>query len=166
MGYREYQFVVTNEVFRQWFPRWQKRHGWKPLPNRFTSDKKRKSVFTVTHTLFYFLHAILQTNPPKTITNRSFRHCRQGYLSQHCDVTAFDLRRHANASYWYRDVISMDLSCTRKLAQRRYSLVKNNREYRYPATRFHRLSCKKRSVYTFYLNKCHSYVCFNRSRFS
>ena len=37
--------------------RYRIRHGWKSLPNRLTSDKK--SVFMVTHALFWFLHVIL-----------------------------------------------------------------------------------------------------------
>ena len=45
------------------FHEWRS-HEWKSLPNRLTSDKK--SLFTVTNVLFYFLHAILcheHTNP-------------------------------------------------------------------------------------------------------
>ena len=42
-----------------------------------------------------------------------------------CDVTTVDLWRHANAGYWHCDVIFVDCSCTRKLAQRRSSLMNN-----------------------------------------
>ena len=110
---------------------------------RLTNDKK--SLFTVTNVLFYFLHAILcheHTNPLRTITERSFRHCCQGrpFLTEHCDVTTIDLWRHANAKYWYCDVIFVYCHCTRNLAQRRSSLVNNSREYRYLATRYSRLS--------------------------
>ena len=124
--------------FHEWL-----RHSWKSLPNRLTSDKK--SLFTVTNVLFYFLYAILcheHTNRLRTIIERSFRHCCQGrpFLTEHCDVTTIDLRRHANAKYWYCDVIFVYCHCTRKLAQRRSSLVNNSREYRYLATRYSRLS--------------------------
>ena len=112
---------------------------------RIASRVTKKSLFTVTNVLFYFLHAILcheHTNPLKTIIERSFRHCCQGwhFLTQHYDVITIDLWRHANARNWYCDVIFVDCHCTRKLAQRRSSLVNNNREYRYPATRYSRLS--------------------------
>ena len=129
-------FFVTSGAIRQWF-------SWKSLPNRLTSDKK--SLFTVTNVLFYFLHAILcheHTNPLKTTIERSFRHCCQGrpFLTEHCDVTTIDLWRHANAKYWYCDVIFVYCHCTRKLAQGRSSLVNNSREYRYLATRYSWLS--------------------------
>ena len=125
-----------DNVFHEWLS-----HEWKSLPNRLTSDKK--SLFTVTNVLFYFLHAILchkHTNPLRNIIERSFRYCCQGwpFLTEHCDVTTIDLWRHANAKYWYSDVIYCH--CTRKLAQRRSSLVNNSREYRYLANRYSRLS--------------------------
>ena len=106
---------------------------------------QKKSLFTVTNVLFYFLHAIScheRTNPLRTITERSFRHCCQGwpFLTEHCDVTTIDLWRHANAKYWYCDVIFVYCHCTRNLAQRRSSLVNNSREYRYLATWYSRLS--------------------------
>ena len=112
---------------------------------RIASRVTKKSLFTVTNVLFYFLHAILcheHTNTLRTIIERSFRHCCQGrpFLTEHCDVTTIDLWRHANAKYWYCDVIFVYCHCTRKLAQRRSSLVNNSREYRYLATRYSRLS--------------------------
>ena len=112
---------------------------------RIASRVTKKSLFTVTNVLFYFLHAILcheHTNPLRTIIERSFRHCCQGrpFLTEHCDVTTIDLWRHANAKYWYCDVIFVNCHCTRKLAQMRSSLVNNSREYRYLATRYSRLS--------------------------
>ena len=118
-------------------------HFHSSLPNRLTLTKK--SLFTVTNVLFYFLHAILcheHTNPLRTIIDRSFRHCCHGrpFLIEHCDVTTIDMWRHANAKYWYCDVIFVYCRCTRKLAQRRSSLVNNSREYRYLATRYSRLS--------------------------
>ena len=47
---------------------------------------------TLTNILFDFSHAILchdQTNPLKTIIDRSFRYCRreQCFLTWHCDIT-------------------------------------------------------------------------------
>ena len=135
-------FLSRVRRFGNDFHEWRS-HEWKSLPNRLTSDKK--SLFTVTNVLFYFLHAILcheHTNPLRTIIERSFRHCCQGrpFLTEHCDVTTIDLWRHANANYWYCYVIFVYCHCTRKLAPRRSSLVNNSREYRYLATRYSRLS--------------------------
>ena len=50
--------------------------------------------------------------------------------------------RHAKARYWYRDVIFVDCSCTLKLAQKRSSLMNNNREYRF-LLGIHGFACKK-----------------------
>ena len=91
---------------------------------RIASRVTKKSLFTVTNVLFYFLHAILyheHTNLLRTIIEPSFRHCCQGrpFLNEHCDVTIIDLWRHANAKYWYCDVIFVYCHCTRKLAQKR-----------------------------------------------
>ena len=63
---------------------------------RIASRVTKKSLFTVTNVLFYFLHAILcheHTNTLRTIIERSFRHCCQGrpFLTEHCDVTTIDL---------------------------------------------------------------------------
>ena len=118
-------------------------HEWKSLAKHLTSDQK--SLFTVTNVLFYFFHAILyleHTVPLQTIIDRPFRHCRQGrsFLTWHCDVITVDLWRHANARHWHGDVIFIDCSSTRKLGQRRSSLVNNNREYRFLSTRYSRLS--------------------------
>ena len=124
------------------FHEWRS-HEWKSLTKHLTSDQK--PLFTVTNVLFYFLHAILyleHTNPLQTIIDRPFRHCRQGrpFLTWHCDVITVDLWRHASARHWHCDVIFIDCSSTRKLAQRRSSLVNNNREYRFLTTRYSRLS--------------------------
>ena len=112
---------------------------------RIASQVTKNLLFTVMNVLFYFLHAILcheNTNPLRTIIERSFRHCCQGwpFLTEHCDVTTIDLWRHANAKYWYCDVIFVYFHCMRKLAQRRSSLVNNSHEYRYLANRYSRLS--------------------------
>ena len=56
-------FLSRVRRFGNDFHEWRS-HEWKSLPNRLTSDKK--SLFTVTNVLFYFLHAILcheHTNP-------------------------------------------------------------------------------------------------------
>ena len=112
---------------------------------QITSRVTKESLFTVTNVLFYFLHAILcfeQTISLCTIIDRSFRRCRLGwsFLTQHCDVITVDLWRHANVRHWHCDVIFVDCSCTRKLAQRRSSLVNNNREYWFLTIRYSRLS--------------------------
>ena len=108
-----------------------------------STQEWQKSLFTVTNVLFYFSHAILcdeHTNPLRTTIERSFRHCCKGrpFLTEYCDVITIDLWRHANAKYWYYDVIFVDCHCTRKLTPRRSALVNNSREFRYLATRSRR----------------------------
>ena len=125
------------------FHEWQS-HEWKSLANRITSDPKiviRGNECIILFLTRYFMsleHTILL----KTIIDRSFRKCRQGrsFLTSHCDVTRVDVWRHANAGYQHCDVIFVDCSSTRKLAQRRSSLVNNNREYRFLITRYSRPS--------------------------
>ena len=88
-------FFVTREAVRQWFSLVTNNdffcHEWGDSTMIFTSDDvtsenhcriasrvTKKSLFTVTNVLFYFLHAILcheHTNPLRTIIERSFRHC-------------------------------------------------------------------------------------------
>ena len=135
-------FFVTSEAIRQWFSRVTKSrvkiiaespHEW------------QKIVIHGNECIILFLTRYVcheHTNPLRTIIERSFRHCCQGrpFLTEHCDVTTIDLWRHANAKYWYCDVIFVYCHCTRNLAQRRSSLVNNSREYRYLATRYSRLS--------------------------
>ena len=84
---------------------------------RIASRVTKKSLFTVTNVLFYFLHAILcheHTYPLRTIIECSFRHCCQWrpFLTEHCDVTTIDLWHHANEKYWYCDVIFVYCHCT------------------------------------------------------
>ena len=134
-------FLSRVRQFGNDFHEWRS-HEWKSLPNSLTSDKK-KALFMVTNVLFYFLHTILcheHTNPLRTIIERSFRHCCQGwpFLTEHCDVTTIDLWRHVNAKYWYCDIIFVFCHCTRKLAQRRSSLV--NIDISPPG--IHGLACK------------------------
>ena len=113
------------------------------------ASRVTKSLFTVTNVLIHFLHAILcheHINPLRTIIERSFRHCCQGrpFLTEHCDVTTIDLWRHANAKYWYCDVIFVYCHCTRKLAQRRSSLVNNSVNIDISPPGIHGLACKIR----------------------
>ena len=133
-------FFVTSEAIRQWFSRVTKSrvkiiaespHEW------------QKIVIHGNECIILFLTRYFMSWTHKfAIIERSFRHCCQGrpFLTEHCDVTTIDLWRHANAKYWYCDVIFVYCHCTRKLAQRRSSLVNNSREYRYLATRYSRLS--------------------------
>ena len=136
-------YWISNIYIRDIVIIWYKSsHEWKSLPNRLPSDKA--SLFTVTNIISNFLHAILRhehTNPLKTIIERSFHHCCQErlFVTHYCDITAIDLWCNANARYWYCDVIFVDCHCTRKLAQKRSSLVSNIRAYRYPITRYSRL---------------------------
>ena len=137
-------FLSRVRRFDNDFHEWQS-HEWVKIIAESPHEWQKKSLFTVTNVLFYFLHAILcheHTNQLRTIIKRSFRHCCQGrpFLTEHCDVTTIDLWRHANAKYWYCDVIYVYCHCTRKLAQKRSSLVNNSREYRYLATWYSRLS--------------------------
>ena len=133
-------FFVTSEAIRQWFSRVTKSrvkiiaespHEW------------QKIVIHGNECIVLFLTRYFMSWTHKSaIIERSFRHCCQGrpFLTEHCDVTTIDLWRHANAKYWYCDVIFVYCHCTRKLAQRRSSLVNNSREYRYLATRYSWLS--------------------------
>ena len=138
-------FLVTSGVVCQLWRHCNVNH-W-----QITSRVTKKSLFTVTNVLFYFLHAILYLehtvilNTPFRYKQSSIAHfaivARDGlFLTWHCDVITVDLWRHANARHWHCDVIFIDCSCTRKLAQRRSSLVNNNREYRFLTTRYSRLS--------------------------
>ena len=135
-------FLSRVRRFDNDFHEWRS-HEWKSLPNRLTSDKK--SSFTVTNVLFYFLHANLcfeQTIPLKTGSGRLFHHCRQdrAFLTWYCDVTTvWSVTSHEGGvlALW-RHI--RRLFCTRKLVQGRSSLVNNNREYWFFATRYSRLS--------------------------
>ena len=50
-------------------------------------------------------------------------------LKNNYRLSQFNLWGHVKASYRYREVIFVDCSCTRKLVQRRSSLVNNNPGY-------------------------------------
>ena len=129
-------FFVTSEAIRQWFSSRVKIIAESP-------HEWQKIVIHGNECIILFLTCYFMSWTHKSaIIERSFRHCCQGrpFLTEHCDVTTIDLWRHANAKYWYCDVIFVYCHCTRKLAQRRSSLVNNSREYRYLATRYSRLS--------------------------
>ena len=113
-------------------------------PWKITSRVTKKSLFTVSNVLFYFLHAVLcseRTIPLKTIIDRSFCnwHQEQSFLTLHCGVTTVDLWCHANK---HCDVIFVDCSCTCKLAHMRSSLVNINHEYQFSTPGFLGLACK------------------------
>ena len=141
---------VTSEAVRQWLSRVTKSrvgiiaespHEWQII-----------SVFTATHSSFYFLHVSYcldgQTNSLKQSSNAQTRHFRQGRFFFWIVIVMpqCNLWRHANAMYWHRGVIFVDRSCTQKLTQRRSSIVNNNREYRFPAIRFPRRSILARNI--------------------
>ena len=113
---------------------------------RIASRVTKEAVFTVTHTLINFLYAISalieHTNPLKHSSVAHFAIFTVDGLFWLGIVTSlkFNLWRHANARYLHCDIIFVDCSCTHKLSQRRSSLVKNNREYQFPVSRYSWLS--------------------------
>ena len=121
-------------IFHEWWS-----HECKLFPYRLTSDKTiviHANPYIILFLTRYFMS--WTHNWAKTLIDRPFRHGRQGrsFLTEHCDVTTVDLY----ARYSHCDVKLVDCSCTRNLTQRRSSLMNNNREYRFPATRYSRLS--------------------------
>ena len=132
-------FWVKSEAICQWFSRMTKsrvkiigksHHEW--TQRRYL--RQRMYYFFLTR---YFTYNSAKTSDPSLISPLS-----QGrsFLTYYCDVTTVDLWRHANVGCWHYDVILVDCSCTRKLAQRRSLLVNNSREYRYLITRYSWLS--------------------------
>ena len=116
---------------------------------KIASRVTQKSLFTVTNVLFHFLHAILRhehTIPLKQLSFADFAIVAKDGLFWLNIVTSAQLYLwcHTNVLYWHRDVTFVDCSCTRKLTQRRSSLVNNNREYRFLTTRYSRLSVWKK----------------------
>ena len=104
-------FLSRVRRFGNDFHEWRS-HEWKSLPNRLTSDKK--SLFTVTNVLFYFLHAILcheHTNPLRTIIECSFRHCCQGrpFQTEHSDITTIDLSCEREILVLWRHICLLSL---------------------------------------------------------
>ena len=68
---------------------------------RIASRVTKKSLFTVTNVLLYFLHAILcheHTNSLRTLIELSFCHCCQGrpFLTMYCDVITCGVMRTRN----------------------------------------------------------------------
>ena len=94
---------------------------------------------------FYFLHEILcpeHTNQLKQLPISHFSIFVKDGRSWLGIVTSpqSNLWLHANARYRHNGVRFVGCSCTRKLTQMWSSLVSNNREYRFPDTRFLRFS--------------------------
>ena len=112
-------------------------HECKSLPYSLTSDNKnRYSRQRIFHIIFNTILYVMNTQI------RSFCHRRHGRSSQNSDVTTVDLWHHASARYWYCDVVFVDCHCTRKLMQRRSSLVNSSHEY-IPPPGFDHLAWKK-----------------------
>ena len=83
------------------FHEWRS-HEWKSLANRITSDPKIVIHGNECIILFLTRYSMSwNTILLKTIIDRSFRNCRQGwhFLTSHCDVITVDLWHHANARY-------------------------------------------------------------------
>ena len=99
----------------------------------------QKSEFTVIHTLFYFLHAILCLDRAHKSSIVHFVIFANDGLFWLDIVTwpSFNRWRLAEKTYCHCDVIFVDCSCTRKMAQTRSSLVNNNRDF---PIRYSRLS--------------------------
>ena len=112
--------LVTSEVIFQWFSQLTKSQV-KSIGK--SPHKWQKIVILGNECFILFLTHHLRperTIPLRTTIDRPFRHCCQGrtFLIEHCGVNTVDLWRHANAGCWHCEVIFVDLSCTRKLAQR------------------------------------------------
>ena len=128
------------------FHEWQS-HEWKSLENRFTSDPK--IVIHSNECIILFLTRYFTSwthNSAKTIIVRWFAIVAKDGLFWLNILTSPQLYLwcHTNVRYWHCDVTFVDCSCTRKLTQRRSSLVNNNREYRFLTTRYSRLSVWKK----------------------
>ena len=105
----------------QWFWRMtSSEHLWQIASLATKNSYARQLMhYYVSYTLCFIPE---HTIPLKTIINHSFRHScqRRSFLTYHCDVTTVYPWRLTNAKYWNCDVIFVDCSCTRKLAQIRY----------------------------------------------
>ena len=124
------------------FHEWRS-HGWKSLANHLTSDQKivilgNECIILFLTRYFIWTHCSATNNHRSLISPLSLEMVFSDL--KHCDVITVDLWRHPNARHWHCDVIFVDCYCTRKLAQRRSSLVNINREYRFLTTRYSRLS--------------------------
>ena len=131
-------------------------HEWGDSAMIFTSHKvtnlnhcqnaSQTSVFTITYTMFYFLHAIGSLiEHTNLLKQSSIAHfiifTKDGtFLLGIVTSPHFYLWRHANMKYCPCDVIFVYCSCMHKLAQRRSSLASDSRKYRFPATWYSRLS--------------------------
>ena len=131
--------VTVNNDFWSWVGWFANdfRHSWKSLANHLTSDHKIVIQGNECIILFLACYFVSRTHH-STINNHQ---SLISPLSSRAVVSDFhSLWRHMNTRHWHCDVIFVDCSCTCKLAQRRCSLVNNNREYWFLTTRYLRLS--------------------------
>ena len=89
---------------------------------RIASFVTKKSVFTVTYTLFYFLHAILC---PEHTKLKLLKHSSvaQFAIFTKDGVTSSHFTLPENASYCHWDIIFIDCSRTLQLGRKRSSLM-------------------------------------------
>ena len=115
---------------------------------------KKKTVFTVTHALFYFSRAFYALMEHITLLNQLSVHFAKDGLYWLDIVTSsqFNLWHHPNTRYWHCDIIFVNCSCMHKLAQRRSSLVNNNCEYWFPTIPYSQLSVQKNMFLSFTRN--------------
>ena len=128
--------------FANHFHEWRS-HGWKSLANRITSDPK--IVIHGNECIILFLTRYFMSWTRNSAENNDRSLISQ--LSPRTVVYDLALWRHHSGSVTSREreilalwVIFVDCSCTRKLAQRRSSLMNNNREYRFLIIRYSRPS--------------------------
>ena len=118
--------LVASEVICLWFSRVTMIYEWQSSANLITNDQK--SLFTVTHALFHFLHAILCPQHPillGTIDRRQLI----SLLSLGTVFSDLPFWRHHSWSVTSRERVVQallrnfaDCSYTRKLTKRRISL--------------------------------------------
>ena len=125
--------------FHEW-----RRHEWKSLANHITSDQTNR-YSRVTNVLFYFLHASLSPEYTILLKQSSIAHfvfvAKEGIFwlsivtsSQWmCDVTR---TRVTSIVTSYSSIVLASANWPKG----EYSLVNNNREYRFLATRYSRPS--------------------------
>ena len=109
------------------------------LPMILTSDEvtsENKWQILIRHRMYYFISYVLFYVPNthfryKQPSTAHFTIATKGGLFQVSFCIHHDLWRHAIGRYLHCDLIFVDCFCTRKLAQKRSSLVNNNHEYRF-----------------------------------
>ena len=138
--------------FHEWWS-----HEWKSLANHLTSSSRMKIIGKSPHEwpknrihgnecIILFLTRYFVLNTPFRNKHSSIYHfaiVAMDGLSWLNIVTSSqlicDVMRTRGTGIG-TGITFVDCSCTRKLAQRRSSLVNNNREYRFLTTRYSRLS--------------------------